>query len=351
MDGSGTLDRQSPPIDGIEDQRLWQEFFKYMKGQADERPYPEHLYRSHVHGHPFQRRLDEWSGTYIDSFGSDSHLWLEDDTESQIDSAVPLDHIEIVDLFRILAAHLNKTQLHKQQEQEGEDIFLSSLVSLSGDFRWTMQRTCKVGRSTTTADQSPGLAIFDTAMIKLNDNHIWRVGDMIKFLDSRASDIPITIDRTLRRWATNSDEYVCWDLIPLEALVSFTPLSVLAPISPQGFLTWKFVGSNFLGDFRNWHPEDLSLEQYAQRLCVFLGSIFENFAHDANLHDANFEKLIYSFRDPLDWGYNVPCFSEDFDETVLPQIKKELEEGLAKWRSARCEEDVKLENRMASLSI
>lgn len=95
-----------------------------------------------------------------------------------------VDTFTVEDLFRQLNLHLGKTCINSQSKRDGKQPFLSPLVSLSGDFRWTKQRICSVGRRT-SKDQIPGLAIFETSMINPTGVRVYRVEDMLAFFDSR----------------------------------------------------------------------------------------------------------------------------------------------------------------------
>ncbi|UKZ83887.1 hypothetical protein TrVFT333_011702 [Trichoderma virens FT-333] len=214
----------------------WKDFFTFMGEKAKNSEYPKYLFRAHNHGHPFPRFLDDGTGQYSDSFGSDLHLWVEYDAQSPI--CVPIGDLTefytVEDFFSELRFHLEKTQINGQEERAGEKPTLSSIVSLSGDFQWTAQRICSVGRRA-TKDQRPGLAVFETSLIDPSMVRVWRVMDMLLFLDTtmllkRSVNIPLN----LRRWAGNADEYVCWSFVPREALITFIPLPKLTEAPNYG---------------------------------------------------------------------------------------------------------------------
>lgn len=108
------------------------------------------------------------------------------------------------DVFRELSQHLELTQINQERKINGEEPFLSSFVSLSGHFRWTAQRACKIGK-TASEDQLPGLAIFDTSAIEAGGVRIWRVGDMLDFFDTFKAESSVFISPNLRCWAANAD--------------------------------------------------------------------------------------------------------------------------------------------------
>jgi hypothetical protein len=138
----------------------------------------------------------------------------------------PTEHHTLEDIFSDLSQHLNKTQINLQRQDSGEGRCLSWFVSLSGDFAWTTQKTCKDGK-VARANQIPSLALFDTSVIKSSGVHIWRVEDMLAFFDNSRVKSSVTISSNLRCWATNANEYVCWSLVPQDALVAFIRLPKL----------------------------------------------------------------------------------------------------------------------------
>lgn len=299
-----------------------------MDEQARKRPYPKYLYRAHVHGHPFPRWLDVSEGEYSDCFGSDLHLWLEYDIEEQMCMPIGelIDVFAVEDLFYQLDLHLGKTGINLQPKRNGEQPFLSPLVSLSGDFRWTTQRICRVGRMT-SKDQIPGLAIFKTALIDPSGVRVYRVEDMLSFLDNRLGNSSVHISKKLRRWADNADEYVCWSLVPREALVAFTLLPDLIERfnwGEEAFLTNGFVGSNYLSDFRQQPLVHRSLREYADRASEFV----RNIINDVSSFEEAEQLCIHVGRELLNpdiWGYEVAKFIEDLEEAISSSLEKVLE--------------------------
>ena len=302
----------------------------FMKLRAQERPYPTYLYRAHVHGHPFPRFEDDCSGQYADTFGSDHHLWVEFDARSEIPmpTSEATEHWTVHDVLEELREHLNKTQNNLQRQMSGEEPYWSRLVSLSGDFRWTTQRICKTGRLATEGLQIPGLAIFETSVVK-REVHIWRVQDMFDFLDSRTKGTVI-FSRDLRRWVANADEYVCWALVPKEALISFIPLPNLTQQFGSGdeiFLRKDFVFSTYLSDFHRQPLEKLSFAEYIRRLSGFMSEVIGNISSWTKIEELDVGALGYPFLNPSQWGYDVAAFGQDLDDKVTSTIDAALEKA------------------------
>ncbi|EHK43249.1 uncharacterized protein TrAtP1_001541 [Trichoderma atroviride] len=317
--------------DGAQSQ--WREFNSFMDKKARTRPYPKYLYRAHVHGHPFPRLPDVFEGEYSDSFGSDLHLWCEDDAQTQMFMPIGdlMDNYTVEDLFWHLNLHLGKTCINLQPNSHGEQPFLSPLVSLSGDFRWTAQRICRVGRMISKdRDQMPGLAIFKTSNINPSGVRVYRVEDMLSFLNTRLAESSVHISSQRQGWAKNADEYVCWSLVPRDALAAFTPLAELIETSNGGdeaFLTKGFVDSNYLGDFRQLsrvHPVHISVEEYAERASRFMHNIIANVSslEEAKQLCMDMERVLLN---PDIWGYGVAKSVQGLDETISSSLEKVLE--------------------------
>ncbi|PON29412.1 hypothetical protein TGAM01_v201661 [Trichoderma gamsii] len=306
--------------DATEDRAQWREFDRFMDKQAKERPYPKYLYRAHVHGHPFPRLPDVFEGD-SDSFGSDYHLWCENNAVSPILVPIddPMDISTVEDFFYELSLHLGKTSFNLPPRDDDEQPFRSSLVSLSGDFCWTTQRICRIGRITNKKkDQLPGLAIFKSSTIGSSGVRVWRVEDMLSYLDKRLGKNSVHISPDLRRWATNADEFVCWSLVPRDALVAFTPLPGLIKAldgRKKAFLTKEFVDSNYLGDFRRLPLVHISRREYADRASEFVRNIITNVS---SLEEA--KQLCMHMKEvlsnPYTWGYEVARSVKGLDEAI-----------------------------------
>lgn len=289
-----------------------------MKLCAEKAPYPENLYRAHNHGYIVPRFVGECFEKYCDSYGSDSRLWSEynERTETDIPICNPIVDLTVDDVFRELSQHLELTQINQERKINGKGPFLSSFVSLSGDFRWTTQRTCKIGK-TASEDQLPGLAIFDTSEIEANEVHIWRVGDMLDFFDEFKAKSPVKFSPDVRRWANNADEYVCWEFVPRPALVAFVPVPELTQVSEGGeaFLRRDFVNSTYLSDFEGRPLETLSFEEYESRASSFMHGIIANVPRE-KVGRLDTSMLASYVLDRRIWGYHVAAFSPGFEESL-----------------------------------
>lgn len=282
-------------------------------------PYPKNLYRAHNHGYSVPRFVDECAGEYCDSFGSDRHLAWEYEAGSEIVTAYDRTEVFTVeDVFRDLSQHLNLTQINRQREIDNKEPFLSPFVSLSGNFRWTAQRACKIGK-TASGNQLPGLAIFETSMVKDGGSHIWRVRDMLEFLDNSRATISVVIPPRLRQWATNADEYICWDLVPREALLAFVPLPELTQEidGDEAFLRKDFVDSTYLSDFMGRPLERLSLEEYAGRVSIFMFTIASNRFPWTEVSRLDTNMLRSCLLNPRNWGYDVAAVSDDLEKQIM----------------------------------
>ena len=93
---------------------------------------------------------------------------------------------------------------------------------------------------------------------------------MLSFYEDKYPDNSDGISSTIRRWATNADDYICWDLIPSEAFIAFVPYRALAT---NTFLTQEFIKSIYLSDIRRISLEAISLKSIQieyQDLCKLL---------------------------------------------------------------------------------
>jgi len=182
-----------------------------MSDQAEKLPYPPHLYRAHTHGSLIPRFRDEYTGYFCDTFGSDTHIFMEAEEpgENPVAISVPGETCDTVEgLVGEVAHHLKKTQINSNRLQKGEELYFSNMVSLSGDLLWTTHNACQRGQMA-SEDQVAGLAIFQTSKIRESDVLIWRVSDLLKFFDSNPKFRSFQIDSLARTWAKNADEYLC----------------------------------------------------------------------------------------------------------------------------------------------
>ncbi len=201
-----------------------------MERCARDAPLPPFIYRVHTHGDPFRRFEDEDTGEISSSFASDMHAWVETDAQMEMFGSISCPEDEcttISELVEVVANHLRKTQINIRRQARNEDFYLSPAVSLSGSFLWTMHTTCLKGQRA-SENQEAGLAIFDTSRIKARGVPLWRVKDLLTFFDSNAKFRGSDIGCYARKWASNAEEHLCWDLIPKEALVTFVPFERLA---------------------------------------------------------------------------------------------------------------------------
>ena len=66
----------------------------------------------------------------------------------------------------------------------------------------------------------------------------------MKFFDSNPKFRSSQIDSFARTWAENADEYLCWDLVPKEALINFVPFDELS----TGCLSIRDIGYGAIPD-------------------------------------------------------------------------------------------------------
>jgi len=187
------------------------------------------------------------------------------------------------------------------------------MVSLSGDFLWTTHNACQKGQ-TANEDQVAGLAIFETSEIKNNDVLLWRVKDLLDFFDSNPRfESSRIIDSWARTWAKNADEYLCWDYVPREALVSFVPFEDLAPgeDGPEEILLRPvFLSSKNLGDYRKRVSplKRLTMDQYRDRISSFMMRAIKDRVASHVDADSFVNIMVRNFEDPSHWGYSLaPC--------------------------------------------
>ncbi|KAK8002365.1 Uracil phosphoribosyltransferase [Apiospora arundinis] len=273
-----------------------EELLDFMDEQAERKPYPKYLYRAHVHGHICPRLIGDSEKTYVDTFGSDLHLQYENEAKRPLDHFMIDEGITVASVLAELGRHLGKTQTGLQQ---------SKFVSLSANFSWTAQRTCSVGQKAMHG-KLPGLAIFETGQIISEPACLFRVEDMLKFLDQSSYSNSVSVDKKLRTWAANCDEYVCWNLVPRKATVAFVPLTKLRQdIGSTGyrFLRLDFVSSTYLGDFRKCPREVITLERYAARVSELVRNILETVPAYVRIEQLVDEEFASLFHCPNEFGY------------------------------------------------
>ncbi|KAH6985537.1 hypothetical protein EDB80DRAFT_756631 [Ilyonectria destructans] len=283
------------------DKAEWTDFLDFMEFRAKEYPYSIYLYRAYVHGHLFPRWIDEFNGEYCDNYASDIYSWAEQDagTEIHVLMCDPVEYSTIDDLFSELGQHLNKTQICLQQQQSGEEPLYTRLVSLSGHFNWTTQKICKLGE-TTGADQVPGLALFESSVIKTSGVHIWRVKDMLAFFDNSRLKDSLTISSQLRHLTQQLDD------------------------NRKAFLRKEFVSADNLAHMRLRGRERISLEEYTERASRFLLRIFSNLSSWDDVKRLDVNIIANCVLNPFDWGYELMVFYEDLEEFMVSFIQTEF---------------------------
>ena len=127
----------------------------------------------------------------------------------------------------------------------------------------------------------------------------------------------------MRTWAGNADEYLCWDLVPKEALINFVPVKHLAQRGDEPedvFLRLVLLTSKTLGVFRRlaYPLEKLTVDRYQNRISSFMMGIMDHVAYDVDA-DAFVNTMVECFRDPSQWGYVLAPDGEDL-ETMLRRV-------------------------------
>jgi len=270
-----------------------------------------------MHGELFPRFIDDMTEEYCDTFASDEHL--RDEWESQSESWPSLPAMEnrfgIEDFAKEVANHLVKTQVNKGRKSDGSDYHFSPFLSFSGDLRWTLHNSFRKHlMSRNKQEQISGLAIFDTTKLFEAGAQLFRVSDLLLFLDSNKRFGGSAIDERARYWAANADEYLCWDVAPKAALVAFIPCDEMTdtPEAPdKSFLRLEFRTFRNLASFRNEARKSLSIDDYIRRVLLFslviLGCASPNIDEDRLI-----DHLIENLDDPLPWGYAL-----DADKIVI----------------------------------
>ena len=221
-----------------------------------------------------------------------------------------------------VAKHLKKTQINGHRAAKNKEPYLSQLISLSGSFHWAAHTTCLKGR-TATEGQEAGLAIFGTSKIRASGVPLWRVGDLLTFFDSHRKFDSSRIDRWAREWASNSNEYLCWDSVPQDALVKFLPYERLVfrfEFPNDYFLRLEFVTSVSLGDFKKRFtssPEYLTAEQYHSRVWSIVIELIDQMNPVKDI-ESFVEAVLRCFSNSSKWGYRLKRKSED----LMPKIRR-----------------------------
>jgi hypothetical protein len=275
------------------------------------------------------------TGDFCDSFGSDMHIISEDEGQSEIFIAMstPSDSVGIIEgLVEEVAYHLKKTQINANRLRRGEAPYFSQMVSLSGDLLWTTHTACQKGRIA-GEDQVAGLAFFQTSKIRKSGGQVWRVKDLLEFFDSNPKFQSSKIDSFARTWAANADEYLCWDLVPKEALINFVPFTNLVQQDDEPedvLLRSVFLSSKDLGVFRRLPLETLAVDQYQNRISNFMMEIMDHIALEVDA-ESFVNAMVESFRNPSRWGYILTPGGEDLETMLRRVINSECAWGVSLW--------------------
>lgn len=283
---------------------------------------PPILWRAHNFDSPYEV-IDENTSDLVRNFASDDHKWNEWQSGSEIDMSLhsfnPIDTLDA--LSDELISHLRKTQINRQRSDRGQDRLDTTLVSLSGDFRWTMHYTSQKAKDASNHDEV-GIAAFDTEKLISMDITIWRVTDIIAFLESKPELLPGgSFDEYAKQWAKNADEYVIWDYVEKDSLIyfcSWVSLFQQPEIDKDKFLLEQFVNSQNLGYFArdyHWRPMTLKLEEYVDRAADFALTLLS----DGCVTTDTIRITAYSLSKPSDWGYRVHG-----NKDLMPQIEAEI---------------------------
>ena len=308
-----------------------------MYTRAQKLPYPPHLYRAHTHGYPIPRFRDDMTEEFYDSFGSDMHAIFEEEVRSEIFISIstPQDSLcTIGDIVEEIARHLRKTQIKADPTRKGQGACFSNMISLSGNLLWTTHTVCQRGKMA-NEDQMAGLAIFETLKIKERGVLLWRVKDLLDFFDSNPRFESSGIDSFARAWAKNVDEYLCWDLVPKEALLNFVPSKNRAQYGDETedtLLRSVFLSSKHLGAYRK-SPcllKTLTTDQYRNRVSNFMMGVMDHVACHVN-SDSFVSTMVGCFRDSSQWGYSLAPGGEDLEVMLRRVINGEYAWGVSHW--------------------
>lgn len=271
---------------------------------------------------------------FCDSFGSDMHTMFKEEGQGFSLSTPRESLCTIGDLVKEIARHLKKTQINADQMRKRQGAYFSEMVSLSGDLLWTMHTACQRGKMA-KKDQVAGLAIFETLKIKESGVCLWRVKDLLDFFDSNPRFGSSRIDSFARTWARNADEYLCWDLVPKEALLNFVRSENLAQREdkPEDILLRSvFFSSKTLGVYRKlvYPLETLTADQYRNRDSNFMMGVMDHVACHVNA-DSFVNTMVGYFRDSSQWGYSLAPGGEDLEVMLRRVINGKYAWGVSRW--------------------
>ncbi|RAO66314.1 uncharacterized protein BHQ10_002326 [Talaromyces amestolkiae] len=305
----------------------WAEFNSYMEGRSA--PPPLILWRAHNFDTPYEV-IDENTSNLVRNFASDLHKWNEMESASEITVTLPSFHeldFTLGDLANELSSHLKKTQINQQRSDRGKDRLHTNLVSLSGDLRWTMHYTSQKAKAALNHDEV-GIAAFDTKALRSMGIEIWRVKDIIEFLESKPGLLPGGLfDKYAKQWAKNADEYVIWDYIGRDCLINFcswVSLFQQPGIDKEKFLLEQFVDSKNLGYFAKdygWRPMTLKLEEYVDRAADFAQALLGG---DRIITPDTIRITASPLSRPSDWGYRIRDSCQITEDLIMQKIMAEI---------------------------
>lgn len=290
-------------------------------------PPPLILWRAHRFDIPYEV-IDENTSDLVRNFASDMHKWNELEGGSEIRMSLPSPQesgLTVMDLADELLSHLRKTQMNQQKLHTRQDRLDTGFVSLSGDLRWTMHYTSQKAKSAPNIDEV-GIAAFDSTSLVSEQVDIWRVTDIIEFLESKPGLLRGGLfDRYAKQWAKNADEYVVRDYVPKDSLINFCKWESLSPqinIDKNTFLLKQFVASISLGHFARDYaplPEVVNLKEYVDRANDFAQTLL-----GCGLITVDMIRIIaLSLSKPSDWGYEI-CGTYESNEDLLQKIMAEI---------------------------
>lgn len=164
---------------------------------------------------------------------------------------------------------------------------------------------------------------------------LWRVKDLLDLFDGNPKFKGCKIDNFARKWAQNADEYLCWELLPKEALIKFVPYTDLTQLDDEledVLLRPVFLKSKKLGDFRklSYPFKTLTMDQYEDQIGHFMQAIMDHVALDVDA-DLFVNTLVEGFRDPVRWGYVIRPGGGDLERMLRRVIDTEYGWGANQW--------------------
>jgi hypothetical protein len=288
-----------------------------------------------MHGELFPWFIDNFTEDYCDTFGADLHLYEEwhSHTEFRVPTCDPQQLLGTIrNLSGELSNHLQKTQINKGRKHTDKMYFFSPFSSLSGDFRWALHKAFQKHRNATESQQS-GLAIFDTLKLLKMNVQLWRVSDLLDFLDSKPRFNGTVIGNLSRSWASNAEEYLCSSFIPKEALVTFVPCSQITDTRERLqkiFLQPSFRESTSLAVFKSSRQNPLSTDEYLLRVSHFLEDLLDHVLPPTD-GDSLVEYLVDQLADYSQWGYDMTTDQRRLTQALRRLVAQQYAYGLESW--------------------